>query len=253
MNRLADKSFLVTGAGSGLGEAIATLIAQHGARVVVTDIDKQDGQRVATHIAKQGGSAHFLPLDVCDDTAWPEVIDQAEELVGPLHGLVNNAGIAPPGGMDMPYAQWKQVMQVNLDGTFLGSQAIIAALRRSGVSGSVVNISSIMAMTAEATTAAYSASKGGVRSLTKAAALYCAKEKLPIRFNSVHPGMCITPLVQSYFEANPGAESAQIARYPIGHLGTPEDIAQGVIYLLSDEAAFVNGTELVIDGGYLAQ
>lgn len=151
----------------------------------------------------------------------------------------------------MPYDLWKLTLSINLDGVFLGTRAAIKAISRCGESGSIINISSTMGMTAEPTTVAYSSSKAGVRNFTKAAAINCAKLKLPIRVNSIHPGMCMTPLVREYFAAHPDMIEHQIGLHPIGHFGEPNDIAYGVLYLASDESKFVLGSELVIDGGYL--
>lgn len=250
--RVAGKVAIVTGAASGLGEAIARLLAREGAKVVIADIDDMRGDATAAAILQSGGEATYLRLDVTQETAWQTTMQAAQRLYGPLNILVNNAGIAPAGSMTMSFELWRKVMSINLDGTFLGTKHAIQAMRSSGARGSIVNISSVMAMVGQPTTAAYSASKGGVRSLTKAAAVYCAAEKLPIRVNSVHPGTCLTPLVENYYAMQPSALQQQIARHPIGHLGEPDDIAQGVLYLASDESKFVLGSELVIDGGLLA-
>lgn len=251
--RVAGKVALVTGGASGLGEAIARLLAAEGARMIIADIDEGAGRAIAADIGRQGGEAVFERLDVTDEAAWDEVVGAVVARFGRLDVLVNNAGIAPVGDMEMSFQLWREVMAVNLDGVFLGTRAAIRAMRAGGHGGSIVNMSSTMGMVAEPTTAAYSASKGGVRSLTKAAALHCGAGGLPIRVNSVHPGMCMTPLVRGYLEAHPGAEAAQIASHPIGYLGAPEDVAYGVLYLASDESRFSTGTELVIDGGYLAR
>lgn len=251
--RVNGKVAMVTGAASGLGEAMASLLAREGACVAVADIAADAGRKVADAIREQGGAALFIELDVTSETAWAAAMERVLAEFGKLNILVNNAGIAPVGSIDMSFELWRKVMSVNLDGTFLGIRAAVDAMRSNAEPCSIINISSTMAMAAEATTAAYSASKGGVRSLTKAAAMYCANEKLPIRVNSVHPGMCITPLVEDYFRAHPEARQTQLESYPIGHLGEAEDIAQGVLYLASDESRFVLGSELVIDGGYLAR
>lgn len=251
MGRVQGKVALVTGAASGLGESIAVLLAREGASVVVADIDER-GREVAANINRQGGRAIFENLDVTQEPAWKHTIEQVVQRYQTLNILVNNAGIAPSGSVAMEYELWRTVMSINLDGTFLGLKHGIRAMRQTGARGSIVNISSVMAMVGQPTTAAYSASKGGVRSLTKAAAVYCAAEKLPIRVNSVHPGTCMTPLVKKFYaDQVPAALQQQIARHPIGHLGEPEDIAYGVLYLASDEAKFVLGSELVIDGGLL--
>ena len=244
---------MVTGGASGLGEAIALLLAQEGAKVVVADIADDSGKRVVNAICAAGGDAFYLHLDVAQESEWQSVMAAMIGRYGKLNILVNNAGIAIPGPMDMSFEVWRKVMSVNLDGTFLGTKYAISAMKASGEAGSIVNMSSVMAMVGQATTAAYSASKGGVAALTKAAAMYCAHEKLPIRVNSVHPGTCLTPLVKGHYDAQPPEVlAAQVARHPIGHLGEPADIAYGVLYLASDESKFVMGSELVIDGGLLA-
>ena len=251
--RVAGKVALVTGASSGLGEAIARLLAEEGARVMVCDIDVEGGRRVAAAIDAAGGRALFHAIDVSSESAWDDAMAAVAEQFGGLDICVNNAGIGPYGDMDMDFALWRKVMAINLDGVFLGTRGAIRLIAAGGRKGSVVNISSTMAYVADYATAAYSASKGGVRSLTKAAALHCAAKKLPIRVNSVHPGMCLTPMVETALERDPAFRDEQIARHPVGHLGDPRDVAYGVLYLASDEASFSTGTELVIDGGYLAK
>lgn len=251
--RVAGKVALVTGASSGLGEAIARLLAEEGARVMVCDVNVEGGRRVAAAIDAAGGRALFHAIDVSSESAWDDAMAAVAEQFGGLDICVNNAGIGPYGDMDMDFVLWRKVMAINLDGVFLGTRAAIRLMAAGGRKGSVVNISSTMAYVADYATAAYSASKGGVRSLTKAAALHCAAKKLPIRVNSVHPGMCLTPMVETALERDPAFRDEQISRHPIGHLGDPRDVAYGVLYLASDEASFSTGTELVIDGGYLAK
>ncbi|HQY70620.1 MAG TPA: glucose 1-dehydrogenase [Pseudomonadales bacterium] len=253
IGRVANKVAMVTGGASGLGEATSLLLAREGARVAVADVAQEAGEHLAERIRAEVGDAMFVPLDVSSESAWDAAMAQVQQRCGKLNILVNNAGIAPEGDMEMSFELWRKVMSVNLDGTFLGTRAGIRAMRSSGEPGSIINISSTMAMTAFPTTAAYSASKGGVRSLTKAAAMYCGAHRLPIRVNSIHPGMCVTPLVAGYYENNPEALQAQIDMHPIGHLGTAEDIAEGVLYLASEASRFVLGSELVIDGGFLAR
>ena len=251
--RVAGKVALVTGGASGLGEATALLLAEEGARVLVCDIDDENGRRVAAAISNLGGEAAYHRLDVANEQAWDTAMAAVLEQFGRLDILVNNAGIAPVGDMDMSFDLWRKVIAVNLDGVFLGTRAAIRTMAKGGWAGSIVNLSSTMGYVAEPTTAAYSASKGGVRLLTKAAAMHCSAKKLPIRVNSVHPGMCLTPLVEAYFADHPEALEPQIASHPIGHLGKPKDVAYGILYLASDEAAFSTGTELQVDGGYLAR
>ncbi len=249
--RVAGKVAFVTGGASGLGEAMVRLLVAEGARVVVADLSRKHGEALVDEIGDGGTKALFVHLDVSDEAGWDRAMQDTLAWAGKLNVLVNNAGIALPGDMNMPFDIWRKTLSVNLDGTFLGTRAAIRAITQCGERGSIINISSTQGMTAEPTTAAYSASKGGVRNLTKAAAVHCATHKLPIRVNSVHPGMCITPLVRHYFDAHPDQLAPQIAAHPIGHLGEPDDIAYGVLFLASDESKFMLGSELVIDGGYL--
>lgn len=249
--RVEGKIAFVSGGASGLGEAMVRLLVKEGARVVLADIDVARGEALAAEIGGEDGRALFVQLDVADEAGWDRAIAKTIAWAGGLHVLVNNAGVAISGDMDMSFASWRQTLSINLDGTFLGTRAAIRTMASGGKPGSIINISSTMGMTAEPTTAAYSASKGGVRNLTKAAAVHCATQKLPIRVNSIHPGMCVTPLVRDYLAQHPEALEPQIAAHPIGHLGDPDDIAYGVLYLASDESKFMLGSELVIDGGYL--
>ncbi len=250
--RVAGKVAFVSGAASGLGEAMVRMLSAHGAKVVIADVAAERGEALAAELGGvDGANALFVALDVTDEAAWDRAMEQTLTRFGKLNVLVNNAGIAPPGDMEMPFSVWRSTLSVNLDGTFLGTRAAIRAITRCGETGSIINVSSTMGMTAEPTTAAYSASKAGVRNLTKAAALHCSAHKLPIRVNSIHPGMCMTPLVRTYLEANPDQVEVQVAAHPIGRLGEPDDIAYGVLYLASDESKFMLGSELVIDGGYL--
>lgn len=251
MGRVSGKVAIVTGGASGLGEAMVRVLATHGAQMVIADVNAEQGEALAHAVNQAGGEAMFTSLDVTDEHQWDEVMETTVARFGKLNVLVNNAGIAPVGDMDMEYALWRKVIAVNLDGTFLGTRAAIRTMVRCGEAGSIINISSTMAMVAEPTTAAYSASKGGVRSLTKAAAMHCSAKGLAIRVNSIHPGMCLTPLVKNYFASHPEALQPQIDSHPIGHLGEAEDIAHGVLFLASDESKFMLGSELVIDGGYL--
>ena len=253
VGRVAGKIAVVTGGASGLGAATCRLLAREGATVVVADIDEAAGRAVAAELTGRGDEAAFVRLDVTEEAGWDAAIQTVLARYGRLDILVNNAGIAPPGDMEMSFALWRKVMAVNLDGVFLGTRAAIRAMQAGGHGGSIINLSSTMGYVAEPTTAAYSASKGGVRLLTKAAAMHCGAKGLAIRVNSVHPGMCVTPLVRNYLDAHPGAEEAQIANHPIGHLGDADDVAYGILYLASDESKFSTGTELVIDGGYLAR
>lgn len=248
--RIAGKVAFVTGAAKGLGEAIAQLFAREGAMVFVTDIDGDGAARVANEIAATGASATSWTMDVGAEDAWDVAMEAVLADQGRLDILVNNAGIGTEGDMDMSFDLWRKVMSVNLDSVFLGTRA---AMRKCGSHGSIINMSSTMGFVAQANTAAYSASKGGVRSLTKAAALHCAHHKLSIRVNSVHPGTCVTPLMRNFATTHPHVFEEQLALHPIGRLGDPLDVAYGALYLASDESRFSTGSELVIDGGFLAQ
>lgn len=252
IGRVAGKVALVTGAASGLGEAIARLLAEEGASVLICDIDRENGVRVASEITALGYTAAFHALDVSSEDEWDTAMECVTSRFGGLDILVNNAGIGPYGDMEMSFALWRKVMSINLDGVFLGTRAAIRTMSAGGRKGSIINMSSTMGYVADFATAAYSASKGGVRLLTKAAAVHCGHKKLPIRVNSVHPGMCVTPMVAAYLEQDPAVRAEQTARHPIGYLGEPRDVAYGVLYLASDESNFSTGTELQIDGGYLA-
>lgn len=256
MDRVRGKVAIVTGGALGLGEATAALLAREGARVVVTDVKEDEGRQVAERIGKDGGEAVFLKHDVSREDDWKRVMDETTSSFGRLDIMVNNAGVAL--GKDVEHTtfdEWRWLMSINLDGVFLGTRFAITAMKPNR-SGSIVNMSSIEGLIGDPNLAAYNASKGGVRLFTKSAALYCAKAGYNIRVNSVHPGYIVTPMVESYAQASGDAAAAQralIALHPIGHLGEPNDIAYGVLYLASDESKFVTGSELVIDGGYTAQ
>lgn len=254
MNRLHDKVALVTGAAAGIGRAVALRLAEEGASVAVTDIE--DGQEVVLEIQKAGGNAKFWPLDTTDERAVADVCSAIVRHFGHLDVLVNNAGIA---GVNKPtdeitVEQWDHLMNVNVKGVFLCTKHAIPHMRKQG-GGSIINMSSIYGMVGAADLPPYHASKGAVRLMSKNDALIYAKQG--IRVNSVHPGFIWTPLVAALAEQSPQG-SAAFRRdlddlHPIGHVGDPDDIAWGVVYLASDEAKFVTGSELVIDGGYTAR
>lgn len=256
MKRVDNKVALVTGAGLGLGRACAMLLAREGAKVIVTDVKEQEGRAVADEIVEAGGEAMFMRQDVSSEADWDAAIAATLRRFGRLDILVNNAGVALGGDVESTtLEQWRALMSVNLDGVFLGTQRAVVAMKKSG-SGSIINLSSIEGLIGDANLAAYNASKGGVRLLTKSAALHCAKAGYNIRVNSVHPGYIWTPMVENYLAAQPDPEAAKAfvaSLHPVGHLGEPDDIAYGVVYLASDESKFVTGAELVIDGGYTAQ
>ncbi|UPT64676.1 MAG: glucose 1-dehydrogenase [Hyphomonadaceae bacterium JAD_PAG50586_4] len=255
MGRVAGKVALVTGGGLGLGRATAQMLAREGAKVVVTDVKDVEGARVADEIVDAGGEAMFLHHDVAKEADWDRVVRATVERFGGLQILVNNAGVALSGDVEhTTLEQWRWLMSINLDGVFLGTKRAIEAMKPAG--GSIINLSSIEGLIGDANLAAYNASKGGVRIFTKSAALYCAKAGLNIRVNSVHPGYISTPMVEALLAQQPDAAAAKAfvaSLHPVNHLGEPDDIAYGVLYLASDESKFVTGAELVIDGGYTAQ
>ena len=255
MDRVAGKVALVTGAGMGLGRAASLLLAREGASVAVTDIDEAAARDTAALIAKAGGTSLPLRHDVSSPDDWPAATAAVEDAFGRLDVLVNNAGIAIAKTIeDTTLDEWRRTMAVNLDGVFLGCQAGIAAMKRSG-GGSIVNLSSIDGIVGEADLAAYCAAKGGVRTLTKAVAVHCAERRYGIRCNSIHPGYIWTAQTENYLRdlGRLDEEKARaLARHPIGFLGEPDDIAYMILYLASDESRFVTGAEMVVDGGYLA-
>jgi NAD(P)-dependent dehydrogenase (short-subunit alcohol dehydrogenase family) len=255
MQRVRGKIALVTGAGLGLGRAAALMLAREGARVIVTDIKEREGAAVADEIVAAGGEAMFMVHDVASSEAWRRVIAAAISRFGGLDILVNNAGVALAANVeDTTDEQWRWLLSINLDAVFYGTREAIGAMKVRG--GSIINLSSIEGLIGDPNLAAYNASKGGVRIFTKSAALHCAKAGYHIRVNSIHPGYIWTPMVEGYLnaQADPTAAKTAIeALHPIGHLGEPDDIAYGVVYLASDESKFVTGAELVIDGGYTAQ
>ncbi|WP_425450258.1 glucose 1-dehydrogenase [Virgifigura deserti] len=256
MGRVEGKVAIVTGATKGLGRASAILLAREGAKVVLTGRTEAEGEEAVRAIVAEGGEAVFVKQDVADARSWPGLIEETVSRYGRLDILVNNAGIAIAANVEeTTLEQWRLTMAVNLDGVFLGTKYAIGAMKKTG-GGSIINLSSIDGNIGEADLAAYCASKGGVRTFTKAAAVHCGEAGYNIRVNSIHPGYIWTPQTQNYLADLGTAEEEKrkaAARHPIGRLGEPDDIAYGVLYLASDESKFVTGSELVIDGGYIAQ
>jgi len=255
MGRVDDKVALITGGASGIGRATAELMAREGAMVVLTDVQDEAGADVAATIADAGGMVAYHHHDVTDEAAWIKIIEEVRAEYGRLDILVNNAGISGASGVpveEIALESWRGTMSVNLDGVFLGVKHGVAAMTEGG--GSIINTSSILGFVGLPFTSAYSASKGGVRLLSKAVAMECAARGLKIRVNSVHPGFIDTPMVGGAIQkGGPERREAILSSQPTGEMGRPEDIAEGVLYLASDAAKFVTGSELVIDGGYLAR
>ena len=251
------KVALVTGAGAGIGEASCRGLAAAGAIVVVTDIDDVAGSRVAEELNAEGHSATFMRLDVCDESQWRAVITEVIELHGQLQILINNAGIANICGIeDETLDGWRKTNTINSDAVFLGTREAIRVMKDSG--GSIVNISSIEGIVGDPMLPAYNASKGAVRAFTKSVALYCADKNYPIRVNSVHPGYVVTPLVSgalarlSQSDAEAFAQRV-VANIPMGRMAEPTEIAKGIVFLASDDASYMTGSELIMDGGYTAR
>ena len=248
--RVAGKVALVSGGARGIGAATSRLLAREGAAVVLADVLEAEGKATEAEIAEAGGRATFMRLDVTDEENWQQVIDATVATYGKLDVVVNNAGISGRTTVEETAAEtWDRVMAVNGKGVFLGTKLAIPELRRAG-GGSIINISSIYGIVGSETSAAYHASKGAVRIFTKSAAIQYAGEG--IRVNSVHPGFVDSPMTAAS-HALPEVHNLRIERTPLGRMGTPEDIAAGILYLASDESSFVTGSELVIDGGMTAR
>ncbi len=250
MDRLQGRVALVTGAASGIGQAIATRLASEGAAVLVTDVQDDAGTVVAQGIVAAGARAAYVHLDVASETEWRSAVTAAVEMFGRLDILVNNAGMGDLATIEETSLEdWQRTIAIDQTGVFLGMKSAAEALAASG-HGSVVNISSIFGSSGGfGTSPAYHAAKGAVRTLTKNTALHWVDRG--VRVNSVHPGFIDTPILASA-KGTP-FEQTMIDVTPMGRLGLPAEVAAGVAYLASDDASFVTGLELYIDGGYMAR
>ncbi|MFD0737875.1 SDR family NAD(P)-dependent oxidoreductase [Lysobacter koreensis] len=257
MERVKGKVCIVTGAALGIGQACALRLGEEGARLALFDVLDEAGNALVESLRAQGVAARYWHVDVASEHAVQAAIDGVAAHYGALHVLVNNAGIA---GINKPTheiteREWDRVQAVNVKGVFFCTKHAIAHMKRAGT-GSIINLSSIYGLVGAPDVPPYHASKGAVRLMTKTDALIYAPDK--IRVNSVHPGYIWTPMVEQHLRDS-GASDLAAARtevgrlHPLGHMGDPDDIAWGVVYLASDEAKFVTGTELVIDGGYTAR
>lgn len=257
MNRVESKVCIITGAAVGIGNACVRRLAEEGARIALFDVNDQAGNALVAELQAAGVAARYWHVDVSSEHAVREAIDEVATHFGAVHVLVNNAGIA---GANKPTheiseEEWDRVQAINVKGVLFCSKHVIAHLRKAG-GGSIINLSSIYGLVGAADLPPYHASKGAVTLMTKTDALFYASDR--IRVNSVHPGFIWTPLVDAHLRAS-GATDIEAARrevdqlHPLGHMGEPDDIAWGVVYLASDESKFVTGSELVIDGGYTAR
>lgn len=250
MKVLDKKVALITGAGSGIGRAIACLYALEGAKVVVSDIDEKGGNETVQLILKDGGDAFFIRADTSKATDHQKLVEASIQKYGALHIAVNNAGIggplAPVG--EYPILGWDQVIAVNLTGVFLGMHVQIPAIIKHG-GGNVINISSILGKVATATSPAYTAAKHGVIGLTESAAIAYATQN--VRVNSIGPGYILTPLLTNTLD--PATLGAIANLHPMARLGKASEVAELALFLASDKASFITGSYFNVDGGYLAQ
>ena len=252
MGRLEGKVAIISGGARGQGETEAKMFVQEGAKVILGDVLDDVGRKVEAEIRESGAETTYLHLDVTREDDWRAAVDQAVSRYGKLDILVNNAGILIRKGIEETTEEvWDRIMDVNAKGVLWGVKHAVPAMRQAG-GGSIVNISSIAGLVADpgGGSVSYTASKGAVRLLTKAAAIQYAREG--IRCNSVHPGPIDTDMIRDTLN-DPGKVEERLKRIPLGRVGTSDDIAYGVLFLASDEASFITGSELVIDGGITAQ
>jgi NAD(P)-dependent dehydrogenase (short-subunit alcohol dehydrogenase family) len=255
MDRLKGKVAIITGAALGLGRATALRMAEEGASVALLDMAEDEGQALAQELTGRGLPARFWRCDVSQEAEVARVIGEVAQHFGRLDVLVNNAGVsgANKPTHEITEAEWDWVQGINVKGVFFCTKHAIPHLKQAG-GGSIINLSSIYGLVGGADVPPYHASKGAVRLMSKTDALIYAPDK--IRVNSIHPGFIWTPMVEHHLSAIGDVEEgrkATDALHPLGHIGEPDDIAWGAVYLASDEAKFVTGSELVIDGGYTAR
>jgi NAD(P)-dependent dehydrogenase (short-subunit alcohol dehydrogenase family) len=248
--RLAGKVAVVTGGASGMGQSEAVIFAREGARVVVADLLEREGQQTVDTIKTGGGQARFVKLDVTSEVEWQAAVETTVGAFGTIDVLVNNAGISGTFDPDMlSTTAWDNLMNVNAKGVFLGMRSVIPVMQKAG-RGAIVNISSISGFVGQTGVhMGYNASKGAVRIMTKTAAVQFAKDG--IRVNSVHPGF-LPPMRTSKTSADPEWRAKMLKAVPMKREGRVEEVAHAVLFLASDEASYITGTEIVVDGGYLA-
>ena len=252
--RLAGKVGIITGAARGQGASEAWLFASEGAQLLISDVLEESLGELTEKMRAAGHEGDGMTLDVRLESDWQSAVDVAEERFGRVDFLVNNAGILDPAGVEEATSEsWNRVIAVNQTGVWLGMKSVVPALRRAGRGSSILNVSSIYGLVGSGAAAAYHATKGAVRILSKTAAIEFAPDG--IRVNSIHPGYIDTEMIRA---AAPEEVQAQLGsmigeNVPLGRIGTADDIAAGALYLVSDEASYVTGAELVIDGGYTAR
>lgn len=256
MERLKGKVAVITGGSVGIGAATATRMAEEGAAVAILDFQDSEGEALARKLADRGFKAGYWHCDVSKEQEVKQVLDAVAKSFGSLTVLVNNAGIAGANKPthELTEEEWDHVQNVNVKGVFFCTKHAIPHMKKAGV-GSIINLSSIYGLVSAPDIPPYHASKGAVRLMSKTDALLYATEN--IRCNSIHPGFIWTPLVEAHLKTTgqdpEEAKNATAAMHPVGHMGEPDDIAWGAVYLASDESKFVTGSELVIDGGYTAR
>lgn len=244
---VAGKSIMITGAGGGLGSDMARLLSAHGAQVFILELDEEKGRAAAEEIRARGGRAWMIQMDVTSEQDWQRAVEEALRQTGRIDALVNNAGINIRKPLEeMSIDEWCTMMKVNTGSAFLGCKYVIPVMRRQQ-DGVIVNISSVCGLIGHLyTPEAYTASKGAVTMLTKAVASRYAK--FGIRCNSVHPSTVDTPFVQTLFR-DPARKAERLGEVPLGRLAAASDVSNAVLYLCSDEAKFINGVALPVDGG----
>ncbi len=269
MNRVHEKVTLVTGAASGIGASSASLLAEAGATVILADKNEKKGALLTEEIKKQGGNASFLPLDVRSEDGWKSVFEMIIKQYGGLDVLLNNAGITLIKPIEhTSLEEWHELSRVNINSVFLGMKhalpAMVERARGRPAGGSIINMSSAVGIVGIPGALGYTMTKAAIRHMTKSAAIEFAELGYKLRVNSIHPGLIKTPMADSIYKvwAESGSfgtqdideiEKIMVDAHPLGRHGQPEDVAKGVVFLASDDSAYMTGAELVIDGGYIAR